>query len=104
MTGSFSRLLVAGVAVLTGFGSARATDTLVTGTKLSISDPAAKPDRRSLAFTAKDATVSITGVDPTATGANVTVSNGHAGVAQSVTYQMPATGWITIGTPVKGYK
>ena len=51
--------------------AAWAIDTPVAGSKLSVSDPVPVVTKRSLSFTLQDVAISLTGVDPTATGVSV---------------------------------
>src|SRR5262249_47925362 len=59
---------------------------------------------QTLLFRSRDATVALTGLDPTADGATLEITNSHAGLEQAETLPMPASGWSGVGTPIKSYR
>ena len=91
-------------AFILGAAAALSADVPLAGTKLLIKDKPSDATKRLVSFKAADAAVSVSGIDPTATGATVEIVNQNPGVAQSDVFALPAIGWTAAGAPATSYK
>ncbi len=89
-------------------GSAVAVDHPIEGDRLSMKDPAGKPDGRSFKFKAsRDLAIDPAGgADPTAVGATLEVMGANPGDGSTDAIPLPAALWRGLGKPAgsKGYK
>ena len=86
----------------------RAADHPVAGDRLSLKDPAGKPEGRSVKFkAARDPAIDPAGgADPTAVGATLEVMGANAGDGTTGPVTLPAALWTGLGKPAgsKGYR
>lgn len=84
--------------------TAGATDVPITGSKLTVVDHLLSPAKRKAVFKSSDPGIQAGTEDPRVSGATVELVNPTAGLEQSDTFTLPATGWLPIGDPPQGYK